>query len=101
MPPSPYPWYNPVPWIMPETLWAGYNYMRPRAQSLWDAVVNMPINLIPYEDALEQSWAHGYIPPSLPNRYSPTGQGVRNYMDTMSESVQRTQKNVDRIRQGK
>lgn len=92
-------WYNPVPWIMPETLWAGYNAMRPQ-RSLWDAVVNMPINLVPYDEALDQSWSYGPYVPYLPGGYV-GGQGIRNFMDTMGDSVKRTQKNVDRIRQGK
>lgn len=98
MPPA---WYNPIPWIMPETLWGALNYWNQQRppQTLWDAI-NTP-QLIPYEDALEQSWADGeYVPPPLPG-YFPRGDALRNYWNTTRDSVQRTQRKVDRIRQGK
>lgn len=97
-------WYNPIPWIMPQTLWGAVNFFslpQQQRQTLWDAI-NFPLQLVPYEDALEQSWAHGgeYAPPPLPGEYVP-GKALRDYWDTMGDSVKRTQRNVDRIRQGK
>lgn len=91
-------WYNPMQWMMPQTLW-GFMGPAQQRQTLWDAV-NYPLQLMPYEEAIEQSWAHGPYVPYLPGSYF-GGQGIRNFMDTMGDSVKRTQRNVDRIRQGK